>query len=169
MGKPPISLIDLKQSFWRLLAPKWAHDPLSGKGAATHGGRFNRVGEEALYLSVNLETAVAEYGQDIPDRPGTFCRFDVETSGIVDLRTASLCFAAEIDPNVLTCPWKKMLLIDKVEPPTWQFVKNLQNLGANGILVPSQRHPIGYNLVLWNWDANSVKAYDPNKDMPATL
>ncbi len=169
MGKSPLPLIDLKQSFWRLLAPKWAHDPLSGKGTAIHGGRFNRAGEEALYLSVYLEAALAEYGQDIPDRPGTFCRFDVEISGIVDLRTTSSCFEAGIDPNVLACPWKKMLLIDKVEPPTWRLVDELQGLGAKGILVPSQRYPAGYNLVLWNWDASSVKTYDPKNDMPATL
>jgi hypothetical protein len=37
--------------FHRFLIPKWAHLPTSGAGAATDGGRFNRPGIEALYLS----------------------------------------------------------------------------------------------------------------------
>ena len=35
---------------YRVHTPKWASMPLSGAGAATHGGRVNRPGVEALYL-----------------------------------------------------------------------------------------------------------------------
>lgn len=37
--------------FHRYLTPKWAFLPISGAGAAIDGGRFNRPGVEALYLS----------------------------------------------------------------------------------------------------------------------
>jgi RES domain-containing protein len=33
---------------YRVHTPKWASVPLSGAGAATHGGRLNRPGIEAL-------------------------------------------------------------------------------------------------------------------------
>ena len=46
--------------FWRMLAPKWAHAPLSGAGAAARGGRCNEPGMPALYMSERFETAVAE-------------------------------------------------------------------------------------------------------------
>ena len=43
-------------------------------GAAREGGRFNRPGQEALYLSLEDSTALAEYKQDNPWlQPGTIC------------------------------------------------------------------------------------------------
>ena len=50
--------------FYRYLTPKWAFVPLSGAGAASEGGRFNRAGVEALYLSLPPQTALEEYRQD---------------------------------------------------------------------------------------------------------
>lgn len=49
--------------YYRYLTPKWAYLPLSGAGAARGGGRFNRPGVEALYISVGPDTALAEYKQ----------------------------------------------------------------------------------------------------------
>lgn len=43
--------------------PKWAFLPTSGAGAAIDGGRFNRLGVEALYLSLWAQTALEEYQQ----------------------------------------------------------------------------------------------------------
>ena len=36
---------------YRAHNPHWAHSPLSGEGAARHGGRYNRKGTPALYTS----------------------------------------------------------------------------------------------------------------------
>ncbi len=148
------------------MAPKWAHAPLSGAGAAVHGGRFNRKEQEALYMSSDLETALAEYSQDMSDRPGTFCRYDVVINHIIDLRDRHNCGALGIATARLSCPWKKILLIDKTEPPTWPIIDSLLAFGAAGALVPSWRRPAGYNLVLWKWGGNEVKAFDPNNDLP---
>ena len=52
-----------KDVFHRYLTPKWAFLPISGAGAAADGGRFNRPGVEALYLSVSAQTALEEYRQ----------------------------------------------------------------------------------------------------------
>lgn len=54
-----------------MLAPKWAHRPLSSEGAALRGGRWNEPGRQALYMSEDFVTAVAEYEQDLGIRPGT--------------------------------------------------------------------------------------------------
>jgi RES domain-containing protein len=42
--------------------PSWSYTPLSG--AARAGGRFNRPGCSALYLSLDQATSAAEYQQD---------------------------------------------------------------------------------------------------------
>jgi len=164
-GRP---FFQVSQSFWRLMAPKSAHAPLNGAGAATHGGRFNRQGQDALYMSSDLETALSECGQDMADRPGTFCRYDVAIDHIADLRDRDFCATLGTSLALLACPWKKILLIDKSEPPTWPLVDKLLDAGASGALVPSQRRPAGYNLVLWNWNNASVKPFDPNNDLPIT-
>jgi hypothetical protein len=66
-----------------MLAPKWAHEPLSGAGAATRGGRHNEAGMPALYMSGQFATAVAEYEQDLGIRPGTLCAYDADVTGVL--------------------------------------------------------------------------------------
>jgi len=43
------------QIFYRFNTPRWAYRPTSGAGAAKVGGRFNRPGVDALYLSRDCE------------------------------------------------------------------------------------------------------------------
>lgn len=70
---------------YRVHVPKWAVAPTSGAGAGTHGGRANRIGVNALYLALELETAVAEYQQVSPLLPpGTLVSYQVTASPIVD-------------------------------------------------------------------------------------
>lgn len=53
------------EAFYRFNTPRWSYRPTSGAGAAKVGGRFNRPGVEALYLSRSVETASAEYQEEI--------------------------------------------------------------------------------------------------------
>ena len=48
---------------YRMHTPKWAGSPTSGAGAALHGGRANRPGIAALYLALDIGTAIKEYQQ----------------------------------------------------------------------------------------------------------
>ncbi len=55
-------LTSLSQTLaYRMHTPKWAAVPTSGAGAAVHGGRANRPGVAALYLALDVDTAVKEY------------------------------------------------------------------------------------------------------------
>ena len=66
-------------AWYRVIVPAYAGTPYSGMGAARQGGRFNRPGQEALYLSLDEPTALAEYRQDNPWLPpGTICTFFVD-------------------------------------------------------------------------------------------
>jgi len=51
-----VTHIGSDEIFHRYLTPKWAFLPTSGAGAAIDGGRFNRPGVEALYLSRSAQT-----------------------------------------------------------------------------------------------------------------
>lgn len=155
--------------FWRMLAPRWSHRPLSGEGAARQGGRFNQPGRAALYMSEAFVTAISEYEQDLGIRPGTLCAYDVDTSPVADLCDPTICQGLGVDPGTLTCPWKHIALIEKARPPTWDLSERLAGQGFAGLLAPSIRDPLGTNLVLWRWnDAASrmVTALDPLGDLP---
>jgi RES domain-containing protein len=152
-----------------MLAPKWAHRPLSGDGAATRGWRHNEPGMPALYMSETFTTAIAEYEQDLGIRPGTLCAYDVDVAPLIDLCDADVRAAAGVGPDALRCPWKKIAFVDKGRPPTWDIARRLFDAGAAGVRVPSVQVTDGANLVLWRWnDApdRTVRALDPLADLP---
>jgi RES domain-containing protein len=159
----------LERRFWRVLAPRWAHQPLSGAGAARRGGRWNPKGIPAQYLSAELTTAVAEYEQDIGIRPGTFCAYNVKVDRVFDLTSVDVLASLGVEPAERFAPWKTMLLVERREPPGWRIAESLIVLGANGALVPSVRPAGGTNLILWRWNGSSdrvVVALDPQTDLP---
>ena len=154
-----------KRYYWRVLAPKWAFQPLSGEGAVRFGGRFNPKGMPSIYLSESLETAHAEYSQTVEVRPGTFCAYAIAGGRIADL-IASPELAEGVD---LACDWRTLALRKNKVPPTWTMVERLMASGKHGARMPSVRYKGGVNIVLWSWNdkgAPRLLAFDPNKDLP---
>ncbi len=117
------------------------------------GGRWNRSGEPALYVSRDHATAIAEFHQSLV-RPGTLVAYDVASTGIVDLTDPGF-FAAYYPmlnaEDILGCEWRKIWRIENREPPTWTLVDMLRTAGAVGALVPSVQQRGGVNLVFWEW------------------
>ncbi len=154
---------------YRLLTPKWASMPTSGNGAATAGGRANRVGLPALYLALEAETAIAEYQQlSSLMPPATLVNYTVTVDPVVDFR-------AGFDPahwdalwDDFACDWRKLWFNDRIEPPSWVLGDEVVAAGAKGLLFPSTRHPGGTNLVLYNSSlgAGDVVPYDPAGALP---
>ena len=156
------------RTFIRVLTPRWAHQPLSGAGAAITGGRFNRVGLEALYLSADVETAWAEYQQtgSIP-RPGLVAGYTVEAGTIADTTGDADLAALGTTRADLDCDWRYTLRIEKREPPTWVLADRLIAAGCQGLLFRSAVRPGGVNIVLWKTAAPAaVSVFDPNNDLP---
>lgn len=148
---------------WRILSPRWAHAPLSGEGAARNGGRWNRPGTKALYLSEQVETAFAEYQQEIGVRPGTFVVYDLKAEDLADLTDAASLNALAISERELRCPWKSIAWVDGETPPTWALADRLEP-DHPGVRVPSVPYAGGTNIVLWRWNdpgAPQIKALDP--------
>jgi RES domain-containing protein len=156
--------------FYRYLTPKWAFLPLSGTGAAVDGGRFNRIGVEALYLSLAPQTALEEYRQGsslIP--PATLASYLATLSNVVDLSDG---YDPALWPDEWAgwdCPWRKIARIDKSMPPSWALADTAISAGYKGIIFPSLRHPGGTNLVLYpiNFDAtDGLSVHDPDDQLP---
>jgi RES domain-containing protein len=148
--------------FWRIVSPRWHHAPLSGDGAARHGGRWNRPGVPALYMSETLETAVAEYQQELGVRPGTFVVYEVAGARAADLIDGRAARLEEI-----LGPWKELAFVQRAEPATWRMADDLR-YRFDGVRVPSARHAGGVNLVLWRWNEAGgprVTFFDPNEEL----
>ncbi len=156
----------MRGRFWRVHAPRWAHAPLSGLGVARYGGRWSPQGTAALYMSQDIATAVAEYEQELGIRPSTFCAYDVDVGGVLDLCQPEMLEALGIDPTLPLAAWKTALLIERRRPSSWGLAERFMAAGMAGVLVPSTRLKGGINLVLWRWNddaARRVTALDPQR------
>lgn len=156
--------------FHRYLTPKWAYLPTSGAGAASDGGRFNRPGVEALYLSRAPQTALEEYRQGasiVP--PATLAAYTVTLDQVVDLSEGydpAIWDNAWADWN---CAWRQIARIEKKIPPSWLLADDLVIGGHRGLLFPSTRHPGGVNLVVFNANLtpdDKVAVHDPDGRLP---
>jgi RES domain-containing protein len=158
---------------YRAHDPRWSFKPLSGEGAAVHGGRFNPKGTPALYLALTLTGAVREANQGFAHKidPCVVCSYDVDCEDIADLRTDQLRTGHGVSFDDLACAWK--LLSDQgKESPSWRLALKLRKEGFVGVLVPSfanRATPDDANLVLWHWTGKlpyRVTVDDPSGRLP---
>jgi RES domain-containing protein len=163
----------LKARLWRMLTVRWQAEPLSGEGAAKMGGRWNRPGTPALYLSFDHGTAIAEFHQSLV-RPGTLTAYDVKAQPIADLTAADAAQHYGFDRATPWCEWRKLWMVMGQEPPTWALADHLMAQGAAGAIVPSVQIKGGRNLVLWRWSADAeegaqVRVIDPLAELSSFL
>lgn len=157
-------------ALYRVIVPRWSHAPTSGAGAARKGGRFNRAGLEALYLSREIETAVEEYRQYerlLP--PGVLVTFLVGPLTVVDF--ARGYENGRWDPiwAEYACNWRHLAFEAHIEPSSWVLGDLALDAGAAGILFPSAARPDGTNLVLFNSSqlpARLLRVHDPEGQLP---
>lgn len=162
-----------KQACYRAHDPRWSFKPLSGEGAAIRGGRFNPRGVPALYLALEIVTAVKEANQGFARRidPCVLCSYEVDCEDIVDLRDEQGRRQAGVELAEMRCAW--MDFIGRAErPPSWAIHDRLTIGGAAGIIVPSfapGADGSDHNLVLWTWGPDvphSVQVHDPSGRLP---
>lgn len=153
--------------------PAWSFTPLSGAGAARRGGRFNRPGEPALYLSLDVMTAFAECTQGLTQRlqPLTMCEYDVDCDPVAELRDATGRAVCGVRLEDLACPWLSAQLAGR-DAASWRVKDDLAAAGFCGALVPSfapGARATDANLVLWRWGPDlprRVAVYDPTGRLP---
>ncbi len=155
---------------YRMHTPKWAVAPTSGAGAAQHGGRVNRPGVAALYLALDVETAVKEYQQVsslMP--PGTLVSYQLTAGPIADFR--SPFDASRWGPiwEDFYCDWRELWFNQRIEPPSWIIGDETIAAGVKGILFQSRFSAAGTNLVLYPevFDkGDSLRVFDPGASLP---
>lgn len=154
----------------RVHVPRWASVPLSGEGAALFGGRANRPGIPALYLSLELQTAIGEYQQLAPlPPPGTLVTYEMTVDPIVDFRGGYSPEQWAPLWEAFMGDWRGQWFDQRIEPPSWVVADEAIEQGAKGILFPSSVVPGGYNLVLYPerfTESDSIRVYDPAGALP---
>jgi RES domain-containing protein len=155
---------------YRAVPPRWSSQPVSGVGAALKGGRFNREGIEALYLSLQDVTALREYQQTSPFLPPcTICSYTATLRNLVDLR--QLHHGPPWDDlwHDWREDWRHLKFNLHIEPPTWVLSDLVRSQGHTGILFPSLTQQDGTNLIVFTdrlGGGNSIVVNDPGGELP---
>ena len=155
---------------WRMHTPRWASAPTSGAGAKAHGGRANRPGTAALYLSLDAQTALHEYQQLSPLMPpGTLVSYTVEVAPVVDFRGGY--DAGQWPPlwEEFYCDWRRLWFDQRIEPPSWVLADEALAASAKGIVFGSTVTPGGINMALYVETlegSDRLQVYDPGGLLP---
>ncbi len=141
-------------SLYRALNPIYAREPLSGRGAELHGGRFNPRGVAAIYTSLSVMTALREANQVGSLQPTTLVSYQADIEPIVDSRDAVLLASHGMDAAGLADPSWRDQMQRSGEAATQRFARGLITAGYCGLLVRSfaaGTMSADLNLVLWRW------------------
>lgn len=141
-------------SLYRAINPVYAREPLSGRGAELHGGRFNPRGVPAIYTSLSLMTALREANQVGNLQPTTLVSYTADIERIFDSRAADLLTSHELDAAALADPSWRDQMQRGGEAKTQRYAQRLIAAGYHGLLVRSfatGTAPADLNLVLWRW------------------
>lgn len=142
---------------YRAHNPQWAWEPVSGEGARRRGGRFNRKGVDALYLSLSPLTALKEVQPPKrPLQPIVLCAYAVDAAPVLDCVDERKRKEAGIAEQELTCPNWEMEMYSGLVSASQTLADRLLAMGFAGMRVRSfaaAAGPDDLNLVLWKWSA----------------
>lgn len=153
---------------WRAIVPRWSWLPLSGEGAALFGGRWNAVGEPAIYAARELSTAWAEYNQGFVQHPALIVQLRLEGARLADLTDAGAMSAVRVPADIHETQWRADLDAGRL-PETHRQGARLLEQGFDGVIYPSFMSRGGTCVVLWRWNeagAPSLKVIDPDNRLP---
>jgi len=155
---------------YRMHVPKWAVAPTSGAGAGRHGGRANRIGLGALYLALDVNTAVMEYQQVSPLMPpGTLVSYRLTIDPVVDFTSGYQSGTWSEMWEDFYCDWRACWFNQRIEPPSWIIGDEVIAAGGKGILFRSRLSPDGVNLALYVDElgpSDRLAVYDPQTMLP---
>lgn len=111
--------------------------------------RFNRVGQDALYLSPNAESAKVAIGQDVreDDPPRVLLNFEVQKCALFDLRSVEAAAIYQLARR----PWRSLVASGN-QPSSWIAADELRRKGHVGLIDPSRRRPGLWHIALFRWN-----------------
>lgn len=142
---------------YRALNPVYAREPLSGRGAALYGGRFNTKGTPALYTALSVMTALREANQVGSLQPTTLVSYEADIERVFDTRDVTALSAQGLDHAALADDTWRDQMMATGEARTQAFSRELCAEGYHGLLVRSFVSGAGaddLNLVLWKWTSS---------------
>ena len=139
---------------YRALNPVYAREPLSGRGAELHGGRFNARGVPALYTALDPATALREAHQVGSLQPTILVSYVADIGPLFDTRDPAALAAQGITDATLADPAWRLKMLDGQPVPTQDLSARLIAQGFAGLLVRSFAKGLTaaeMNIVLWRW------------------
>ncbi len=150
-------LTDITGTFVKIVFAEDADIFLARGLAKRPASRFNRPGENALYLSPNAESARVAIGEYVKpgDPPRFLLRYEVSPCSLFDLRHPNNGDIYELARQ----SWRPVLARGE-EPASWQASDHIRSSGHKGLIDPSRRPPGLRHITLFHWnmpDAPTVR------------
>lgn len=164
---PDLGQVD-RVVLWRAYVPRWAHDPLSGAGAARFGGRWNEIGQPCIYAARELSTAWAEYNQGFVQHPATIVQLVLSGARLADLTSGDRLAGFGFPESLHETQWRADLDAGRA-PATHRAARTLRDAGFDGVIYPSFMSPGGTCVALWRWNeagGPTLTAVDPEGRLP---
>lgn len=155
-------------ALFRAFVPQWAHQPLSGEGAARFGGRWNPVGAPTIYGAREPSTAWAEYNQGFIQHPALIAKLLLSDASLADLTDPSTLTDLAVDQSIHKCEWRAAMDAGEI-PLTHRLRENLLAAGHDGVVYPSFMSPGGTCVALWRWNGPglpTLTVVDPDERLP---
>lgn len=116
-------------------------------------GRFNRVGQDALYLSPSVTAARVAMGGYVkdgdPDR--VLLQYQVDGCKLYDLRHAD---AAKIYAQARQ-GWRDVFAVGQ-SPESWGAADQVREINHVGLIDPSRRRPDFWHITLFQWNESEA-------------
>ncbi len=121
--------------------------------AARPAARFNRQGEDALYLSPDELSARVAIGQYVTEhtRERQLLTYDIGEGRLCDLRHPDAASLYELARQ----PWLGDLAAGN-SPASWTAADRIREDGYDGLIDPSRRRPGLWHITLFRWNEQNA-------------
>lgn len=140
---------EISGSFTKIVFAKDLDTFLLRGVASRPAGRFNRPGQDALYLSQNVESARAALSRYVKadDAARVAVQYEIEQCTVLDLRhpeAADLLIASREN-------WQEAMAMQNT-PMSWGVADKARKEGYSGLIDPSRQKAGAWHLVLFQWN-----------------